>query len=66
MRKIDEQLDLLRRGKISRREFLSTALALGVALPTATASAGTAVIASIIATTTRVLRLRAMRVMERS
>ena len=27
MSKLDEQLDLLRRGKISRREFLSTALA---------------------------------------
>jgi hypothetical protein len=26
MSQLDEQLDLLRRGKISRREFLSTAL----------------------------------------
>jgi peptide/nickel transport system substrate-binding protein len=45
MRKIDEQLDLLRRGRISRREFLSTTLALGLALPATTALAGKALAA---------------------
>ena len=45
MRQIDEQLDLLRRGKISRREFLSTSLALGIALSAATSLAGKALAA---------------------
>jgi peptide/nickel transport system substrate-binding protein len=46
MRRLDEHLDLLRRGKISRRDFLSTALALGATLPLATSLAGKAALAA--------------------
>ncbi len=46
MNRIDKQLDLLRQGRISRREFLSTAIALGVALPAATSLAGKAALAA--------------------
>ena len=42
MSRTDELMALLRQGRITRREFISTALAIGLALPAATSMAGQA------------------------